>query len=387
MPGTEIFNNDEVKAAVDVLERQMIHRYGSHGARAGIYRAEDFENRAKELTGSKYALAVSSGTAALITALKGIGIKPGDEIITSPFTFIASVEAIVACDAVPVLGDLDETLGLDPASAERLITPRTKAIMPVHMFGASADMDAFIALGKKYGIPIVEDACEVVGGTYKGRMLGSIGACGAWSFDPNKTLTVGEAGMIFTDDHDAWFAMDCYSDHGHVHSKEHDRGAEGKFGFGVNYRISELQGALGAVALEKMPEALAALRANKKKIMEAGVKAGLSPRPMHDADGDTATHAIFMMPTADAAKKFQAASGCAIIAGNTWHYAKHWKALSDMGDMDYFGNHTPSYAPETMAQAESMLSRAVMFGLNIKMSDEEIAKITCAIEKGAAAAL
>ena len=219
MAGTEIFGKEEIMAAADVIERKMIHRYGSHAERTGVYRAEEFEAAAREITGSKYALAVSSGTAALITALKGVGVKPGDEVITTPFTFIATIEAIVACDAVPVLGELDDTLSLDAASAEKLITPRTKAIMPVHMFGVAADMDKFVALGKKYNIPIIEDACEVVGGTYKGRALGGIGDCGAWSFDPNKTLTVGEAGMVFTDDHDTWFRMDCYHDHGHVHSK------------------------------------------------------------------------------------------------------------------------------------------------------------------------
>ena len=367
MAGAEIFNSDEVRAIADVIERKMIHRYGSHDSRGGIYRAEDFEEKAKALTGSKYALALSSGTAALITALKGIGIRPGDEIITSPFTFIATVEAIVACDAVPVFGDIDETLSLDAASAERLITPRTKAVMPVHMFGVAADMDAFTALG-------------------------SIGTCGTWSFDPNKTLTVGEGGMVFTDDHDIWYRMDCYHDHGHIHSKEHDRGAEGKFGLGVNYRISEVQGALGVVALEKMPAALAALRASKKKIVDAGAAAGLTPRPMHDAEGDTATHVIFMLPTAEAAKRFQAAAkeagaGCAIIADNTWHYAKHWQALAEMGEREYFGNRTPSYASETMVQAESLLSRAVMFGLNIRMSDEAVDGIAKAVRTAAKASL
>lgn len=392
MAGAEIFNSDEIRAVADVIERKMIHRYGSHDSRGGIYRAEDFEEKAKRLTGSKYALALSSGTAALITALKGICIKPGDEVITSPFTFIATVEAIVACDAVPVFGELDETLSLDAASAEKLVTPRTKAIMPVHMFGVAADMDKFAALGEKYGIPIVEDACEVVGGTYKGRALGSLGTCGTWSFDPNKTLTVGEGGMVFTDDHDIWYRMDCYHDHGHIHSKEHDRGAEGKFGLGVNYRISEVQGALGVVALEKMPQALAALRAAKKKIIDAGIAAGLTPRPMHDAEGDTATHVIFMLPTAEAAKRFQTAAkeagaGCAIIADNTWHYAKHWKALEEMGGREYFGSRTPSYAPETMAQPESLLSRAVMFGLNIRMSDEAVERIERAVRAAAKTAL
>ena len=154
MAGTEIFGKEEIMAAADVIERRMIHRYGSHAERAGVYRAEEFEAAAKAVTGSKYALAVSSGTAALITALKGVGVKPGDEVITTPFTFIATIEAIVACDAVPVLGELDDTLSLDAASAERLVTPRTKAIMPVHMFGVAADMDKFTALGKKYNIPI-----------------------------------------------------------------------------------------------------------------------------------------------------------------------------------------------------------------------------------------
>ena len=387
MAGTEIFDNEEIRAAVDVIERRMIHRYGSHTQRGGVYRAEELENAAKEITGSKYALALSSGTAALITALKAVGVKPGDEVITSPFTFIATVEAIVACDAVPVLGELDETLSLSAESAERLITPRTKAIMPVHMFGVAADMDAFVSLGRKYGLPVIEDACEVVGGTYKGRALGGIGDCGCWSFDPNKTLTVGEGGMVFTDDYDTWYKMDCYHDHGHIHSKAHDRGAEGKFGLGVNFRISELQGALGVVALKKMPYAIAKLRAAKKAVVDKGVSFGLTPRPMHDAEGDTATHVIFMLPTAEAAKKFKEASGAAIIADNTWHYAKHWKALEELGGREYFGNVTPSYAAEAFAQPESLLSRAVMFGLNINMSEDEISDLVSRVRAGAQAAL
>ena len=264
MAGTELFGAEEIRAVTDVIERKMIHRYGSHSVRKGIYRVEEFENKAKEITGSRHALAVANGTAALIVALKGLGVGPGKEVITSPFTFIATVEAIVACGAVPVLGEIDSTLGLDPRSAEKLITEKTGALMPVHMFGASADMDAFMEISRIYGIPVIEDACEVVGGTYKGRYLGSIGKCGTWSFDPNKTLTVGEGGIVFTDDEDLWFRMDCYHDHGQIHSKEHDRGQEGKFGLGVNYRLSELQGALGSVALDKMDFALSTMRATKR---------------------------------------------------------------------------------------------------------------------------
>ena len=260
------------------------------------------------------------------------------------------------------------------------------------MFGVAADMDRFIALGRKYDIPIIEDACEVVGGTYKGRYLGILGKCGTWSFDPNKTLTVGEGGIVLTDDEAIYHKMDCYHDHGHVHSKAHDRGAEGKSGFGVNYRLSEIQGALGLVALDKMPMALNLLRTTKKKILDAVAETGIKPRPMNDPEGDTATHVIFLMPTSEAAKIFQAAAkeagcGCAIIAENTWHYAKHWQALEEMGNQDFFGTKAPSYGPETMVKSEAVLSRAVMFGLNICMDNASVDKIITAIKAGAKAAL
>jgi len=392
MAGTELFGAEEIRAVTDVIERKMIHRYGSHSVRKGIYRVEEFENKAKEITGSRHALAVANGTAALIVALKGLGVGPGKEVITSPFTFIATVEAIVACGAVPVLGEIDSTLGLDPRSAEKLITEKTGALMPVHMFGASAAMDPFMEISRIYGIPVIEDACEVVGGTYKGRFLGSIGKCGTWSFDPNKTLTVGEGGIVFTDDEDLWFRMDCYHDHGHIHSKEHDRGQEGKFGLGVNYRLSELQGALGSVALDKMDFALSTMRATKKRILDAVKDTGIKARPVYDEEGDTASHLIFMLPSAEAALQFRSAAAQAgtqfsIISENTWHFAKHWNALEDLGGKDIFGIKAPSYAPETMKDADEILSRAVMIGLNIYMSDEEIVRIISSVRHGAKAAL
>ncbi|NLV81782.1 MAG: DegT/DnrJ/EryC1/StrS family aminotransferase [Synergistaceae bacterium] len=387
MAGTEIFDNEEIKAITDVIERKMIHRYGSHNSRNGHYRVDEFENKAKAITGSKFALGVSNGTAALIVALKAMGVKPGDEIITTPFTFIATIEAIVECNAVPILGEIDETLSLDPESIEKLITHKTKAIMPVHMFGVAADLDPIISIANKHNIPVIEDACEVVGGTYKGKYLGTLGLCGTWSFDPNKTLTVGEGGMVLTNDEDLYNKMDYYHDHGHIHSKEVDRGDEGKSGFGVNYRLSEIQGALGIVALDKMEMAIGKLRATKKKILDAVADTGIKPRPMNDNEGETASHVIFLMPTAEDAKKFQTAAknagcGCGIIADNTWHYAKHWEALDAMSEKDFFGTKAPSYAPETMANADAILSRAVMFGLNICMDEESINKIIDSIRAG-----
>ena len=175
-------------------------------------------------------------------------------------------------------------------------------------------------------------------------------------------------------------------------ARSHDRGADAKSGLGVNYRLSEIQGALGLSRSTRCRWPSGMLRATKKKILDAVAATGIKPRPMNDNEGDTATHVIFLMPTAEAAKKFQAATKeagcpCGIIAENTWHYAKHWKALEEMGNIDFFGTKTPSYAPDTMAKSDAILSRAVMFGLNIFMDDASIDKIIRAIKAGAKAAL
>jgi 8-amino-3,8-dideoxy-alpha-D-manno-octulosonate transaminase len=155
MPGFEMFDQREIDAVADCLKRKMVHRYSFNDTRGGVYRVEEFENAVAAMMGTKHALAVNSGTASLYVALRAMGIGPGDEVVTSAFTFIASVEAILECGAIPVIADIDESLNLDPASAERCITERTKAIMPVHMYGASADMDAFASLCERYGLDLI----------------------------------------------------------------------------------------------------------------------------------------------------------------------------------------------------------------------------------------
>jgi 8-amino-3,8-dideoxy-alpha-D-manno-octulosonate transaminase len=392
MPGTEIFDQMELDAVTDVIRRKMVHRYSSHAARKGVYRVSEFEKALAERVGSKHALAVSNGTSALFVALKSMGVKPGDEIITSAFTFIATVEAIVACDAVPILADIDETLGMDPKSVESKISPRTKAIMPVHMFGAAVDLDPILALGAKYGIPVVEDSCEVTGGTYKGKALGTLGLWGTYSFDPNKYITVGEGGAIVTNDDQLAKTAEYYHDHGHVHSLEIERGAELKCGLGLNFRMSEIEGALGLVALKKMDAALQLLRETKRKVVEGVASTGLKRRVIPNPEGDIATHIVFLLPTAEAAKKFQAVTreqgmGVNLLSDNTWHYAKHWAALNALSGTDIFGTPAPSYAPESMAQTESILSRAVFYCPNLITDDATVEKMVDALKAGAKAVL
>lgn len=392
MPGTEIFDQMEIDAVTDVIRRKMVHRYSSHAARKGIYRVSEFEAALAQRLGAKHAQAVSNGTSALFVGLKAMGIKPGDEVITSAFTFIATVEAIVACGAVPVLADVDETLGMAPASVESKISPRTKAIMPVHMFGAATRLEPLLEIGQKHGIPVVEDSCEVTGGTYRGKALGTFGLWGTYSFDPNKYITVGEGGALVTDDDELYKKMEFYHDHGHVHRLDIERGAEDKCGLGLNFRMSELEGALGLVALKKMDYALGLLRATKRKVLEGVKDTGLKRRDVPNPDGDIATHIVFLLPTAEAAKKFQAVTKekgmpVGLIGDNTWHYAKHWKALEALSGTDINGTVAPSYAPETMAQTEAVLSRAVFYCPALTCDDATVEKMIATLRAGAKAVL
>jgi len=396
MPGFELFDQREIDAVTDVLRRKMVHRYSFQESRNDIYRVREFEDAVAHKFGAKHCLAVSSGSAALYVGLKGLGIGPGDEIITSPFTFIASVEAILECGAVPVLAEIDESLNLDPLSVEDLITDRTRAIMPVHMFGAAADIDAFSEICEEYGLWLLEDSCQAMGATYNGKPVGTYGKWGPFSLDPYKLLTVGEGGLILTDDDDLYNRMDYYHDHGHIHDYDIPRGDEGKACLGFNFRMGELQGALGLVQLKKLDGAIATLKSHKKRILD-GVELpeDVTLRDLPDRDGEIATQIVLLMPDAESARDFQKASkeagaGCGILSGNTWHYARHWATMREGSyysrircpyDCPYVDD-MPLYRPIEWPQTQDILSRAVVYGLGIEMDDIKIASMQKAIRAG-----
>jgi 8-amino-3,8-dideoxy-alpha-D-manno-octulosonate transaminase len=360
----------------------------------------EFEQAVAEKMGAKHCLAVSSGSASLYVAMRASGVGPGDEIITSPFTFIASVEAILECGAVPVLAEIDESLNLDPASVEAWITDRTKAIMPVHMFGAAADMDAFREICDEYGLHLFEDSCQAMGATYKGRSVGTLGEWGTYSLDPYKHLTVGEGGLIITDDKELYDRARFYHDHGHIHDASIPRGAEGKACLGFNFRMSEIQGALGLVQLEKLDGAIEKLKSNKEKILD-GIKLpeDVRLRDLPDREGEIATQLVFLMPDSESARKFQTASKeagvpCGILSGNTWHYARHWQTLREGTyysrlrcpyDCPY-ADEIPTYRPVEWPQTHDILDRAVVYGMDIFMDDLKIERTRKAIQAGFSAA-
>src|SRR5690606_16528655 len=251
MPGFELFGDNEKEQLNEVLESGVLMRYGFDGMRNGHWKAKELEKALEERMGVNYAQLVSSGTAALTVALACAGVGAGDEVILPTFTFVASFEAVLSVGAVPILVDVDDTLTLDPVAVEKAVTDRTKVIMPVHMCGSTADLAPLKSICTQYGLILLEDACQAIGGSYEGKPLGSYGDLGCFSFDYVKTITCGEGGAVITNNKDYYIHADQYSDHGHDHIGS-DRGAEGHPILGYNYMISELHAAVGLAQIARL---------------------------------------------------------------------------------------------------------------------------------------
>ena len=251
MPGFELFGEAERKEVQDVLESGVLMRYGFDGLRQGHWKAKDMELAIQKRFDVKHAQLVSSGTAAVSMALAAAGVGAGDEVIMPTFTFVASFEAIMMTGATPVVVDIDDTLTLDIEAVKAAITPKTKAIMPVHMCGSMANLDALISVCDEHNLLLIEDACQAIGGTYKGKSLGTIGDLGCFSFDFVKTVTCGEGGGVITNNTTYAKYLDHFSDHGHDHVG-HDRGAETHPFLGYNFRISELNAAVGLAQFRRL---------------------------------------------------------------------------------------------------------------------------------------
>ena len=252
MPGFEIIDNKERKAVNDLFnESSILMAHGFENIRKN-YHVRSFEKNFSKKIKSNYALAVSSGTAAIKIALKAINIKPGDEVITQSFNFIATVEAILDIGAKPVIVNIDKSLNMDPNLIEDAITKKTKAILPVHMLGYSCQMDKILNIAKKNNLFVIEDNCEALGGKYKKKLLGNIGDIGTYSLDFGKIITTGEGGLITTNKKK--FDRICreYHDHGHENNPNYPRGRDTKTKPGFNFRMTEIQGTIGNIQLKKL---------------------------------------------------------------------------------------------------------------------------------------
>jgi len=254
LPPWPSFSSDEARAVADVIASNRVNYWTGEECRK-------FEVEYAAWCGSEKAIALSNGTVALDVALKALGVGPGDEVIVTPRTFIASISCVVTAGATPVFADVDlESGNITPATIAPKITPKTKVIIPVHLAGWPCDMDGILALALTHGIKVIEDCAQAHGARIGGRSVGTFGDIGAWSFCQDKIMTTGgEGGMVTTNDHDLWSTMWSYKDHGKswdaVYNKQHPPGYRWLHeSFGTNWRMLEVQAALGRFQLKKMPE-------------------------------------------------------------------------------------------------------------------------------------
>jgi 8-amino-3,8-dideoxy-alpha-D-manno-octulosonate transaminase len=383
MPGFEFFGDEEKKEVNEVLETGILMRYGFDGPRKGIWKSKELEQAICKRFGSEYAQLTSSGTAALTTAMAALGIGAGDEVIMPAFTFVASFEAVLSMGAIPVLVDIDETLTLAPDAVKAAITPKTKCIMPVHMCGSMADLDALKEICAAHHLILLEDACQSIGGTYKGKALGTIGDAGTFSFDFVKTITCGEGGVVMTNNKDVYIKSDAFTDHGHDHLGV-DRGADLHPFLGYNFRISELHAAVGLAQIHKLDNFLAIQKKNNQ-ILRSYLEQipGIQFRKVPDPAGDSYSFLSWFLPTQAATEKvIEAMKAEGILAGNfywfanNWHYIRKWDHLKHAKSLYALStsqqNALTNLQTTNFAKSDAVMSRCISTAISLLWTEEQV---------------
>jgi dTDP-4-amino-4,6-dideoxygalactose transaminase len=295
-----------------------------------------FEREFAEYLGVEHAVMCASGTAALVACLVGLGIGPGDEVIVPAITYLATATAVLAVGAIPVIVDVDESLTLDPAAVEREIGPHTRALIPVHMWGQAADMDALCEIARRRGLLVVEDVCQAVGGGAPGRRLGSFGDAAAFSFNYYKNISAGEGGAAVTRDATRFERMRCQIDCCGFFWNGH---SETTRGFASNSsRASEFEGALLRVQLGRLPEMIDSMREHKRWVAaRVAHRLELVPERSEDSAG---THLVLRFDSAESAQRFAAETGATVVSETGRHLYTRWTPV-----LERRGAHHPALDP------------------------------------------
>jgi dTDP-4-amino-4,6-dideoxygalactose transaminase len=383
-----VVGEEEIAAIAKVIRSGKLFRYGADSE------CDRFEQRyAAHLGVDHFALTVS-GTYALSAAMIALGLGPGDEVLIPAHTYMATATAVLTTGAIPVIVDVDESITIDPQAVEAAIGPRTKAVIPVHMWGAACNMDAIMGLARRRGLKVVEDACQGVGGGYEGRKFGAIGDIGAFSFNYFKNMTAGEGGGVATSDEALAKRARCAIDPCHFYWTGREEGLKPFAGNGG--RASELMGAMLNVQLDRIDGMIAAMRDEKKRIVRATARLdnlGLKLSPMNSPDFDCAAHVMYLLPSAEAARRF-AGVFPSVIAGKTGrHTYTEWdQVLMGMGAahaaMNPY-NHPDnagcrrSYSADMCARSLDILNRTVMVPMHPNHSAAEVDAIIHNVEVAA----
>lgn len=384
-PGGNSIDAEEEAAVLETLRAKRLFRY--YGPNSGESKAAQLEAEFAQRAGTCYALGVTSGTAALICGLQGIGIGAGDEVIVPAYTWIASASAVLAVGGIPIVAEVDESLTLDPTALEAKISPQTKAIMPVHMRGAPANMDAILAAAKKHNLKVIEDTAQANGGSFHGKALGSLGDVGCFSLQFNKIITSGEGGMVITNDETVWKRAVMFHD---VIGGLRNGFANEEMLWGANFRMPELLAAVALVQLRKRENLLDQMR-QRKQTLKAGLtdiaqKKGIRFRAEHDPQGDTAIALVFYLDTAEKALRAANALQAENISAATlyqpdvtdYHIYVHWtpitakRAWTSANAPWSSAQRDPDYSPAACPKTLDLLSRAVHLDVNPLMTNEDV---------------
>jgi len=377
MPGFEVIDNrelDEIKKIFD--SGGILFKHGFESLRNNCFKVNEFENSFAKYMGARHALAVSSGTAALRVALAALNIKEGDEVITQSFTFVATVEAIIEARATPICANIDKTLNICPEDLRRKISSKTKAVIAVHMLGSPAKLKEISDICKENNIYLIEDTAWGCGGKLESKFLGTWGDIGTFSFDFAKTMTTGEGGMLICNDENIYQKASAWHDHGHENNPSVPRWEDTRSGSGFNFRMMEIQGALGIVQLSKLDEVIKAQRKNKKNIWSKIRNiTGIEEREIPNNAYETADALVFLVENKKIAKECREAllknkfSTKILPEAYSWHFAGTW---------DHMGTLVEANGPslmDTLSTSNDLLSRAVSLPISIRDNQYDSKKI------------
>ncbi|MCQ6562147.1 DegT/DnrJ/EryC1/StrS family aminotransferase [Paenibacillus mendelii] len=392
---TEEFGDEEKELVMRVLDKKRVFRFYDSGLEQSETRL--LEDLYRERIGVKHCLAVNAGTSALIAALIGAGIGPGDEVIIPAYTYIATASAVLVARAVPVIVEVDDSLTMDPKAFESAITPYTKAVIPVHMRGVPSRMDEIMEISRRHQLIVIEDVAQANGGSYKGKPLGSIGHAGCFSFQQFKLITAGEGGMVATQDDKIFARCSVYHDSAFAYWGDNMKNNYEAFP-GENFRMSELNAAVGLAQSRRINGLVSKLQNVKNRIVD-GIQdlSQIQLQSIPDPQGDVSYSLIFYLPTIEQSKKFSALLSHEGIPNGTidnngfadrhiyknWTYVMEkrgasvhdnpWNCASYKGNVEYSADMCPTTI--------NLLSRAIAIGLHQNMTEEDCDDVITAIRK------
>lgn len=385
----------EIEAVAEVIRSGKLFRY--RGGEGG--RCDACEQSLREIFGCAESIVVTSGTGALVCALVGLGVGPGDEVIVPAYTWLASAGAVLGVGAIPVLAEIDESLTLDPAALEGRVGPRTKAVIPVHMGGRPSDMGPIMEVAGRHGLAVLEDSCQAVGGSYRGRRLGTIGRAGALSFNFYKIVTCGEGGAVLTGEKQVYERALLHHDMG-CSFRGHQL-SEPRF-LGSTFRMNEILAAVLHVQLGRLDSILARLRERRRWILEAvaGSGAPLAETPSRDTEGDCGVFASFLFASAAereavAARAAELDPECVLASpiDSGMHVYTNWRVLLDrkgaahpaMNPFMRLENRLcrMDIAPGSCPRTLEILARSAAFAIDPGMSRERCLEIAAVLARAA----